>query len=46
MKLFDSNKQHVLDLYCSKGQITSYKFSWPALGMAYGSRGSVNWGRS
>ena len=36
VELFASDKQHVLDLYCSKGANSSYKFYWPALGMAYG----------
>ena len=36
VELFASNKQHVLDLYCSKGKICSYKFYWPSFGMAYG----------
>ena len=31
-----SDKQHVLDLYCSKGKNCSYKFYWPSFGMAYG----------
>ena len=33
--LFASDKQHVLDLYCSKGKNCSYKFYWPSFGMAY-----------
>ena len=33
---FASDKQHVLDLYCSKGKNCSYKFYWPSFGMAYG----------
>ena len=37
MELFASDKQHVLDLYCSKGKNCSYKFYWPSFGMAYGS---------
>ena len=36
VELFASDKQHVLDLYCSKGEKCSYKFYWPAFGMAYG----------
>ena len=36
MELFASDKQHVLDLYCSKGKNGSYKFYWPSFGMAYG----------
>ena len=31
---FASDKQHVLDLYCSKGKICCYKSYWP-FGMAY-----------
>ena len=36
VELFASDKQHVLDLYCSKGNNCSYKFYWPSFGMAYG----------
>ena len=36
MELFASDTQHVLDLCCGKGQSSSYKFCWPALGPAYG----------
>ena len=36
VELFASNKQHVLDLYCSKGKNCSYRFYWPSFGMAYG----------
>ena len=36
MELFASDKQHVLDLYCSKGQNCCHKFYWPSFGMAYG----------
>ena len=36
VELFASDKQHVLDLYCSKGKNCSYKFYWPFFGMAYG----------
>ena len=36
VELFASDKQHVLDLYCSKGKNCSYKFYWPSFGMAYG----------
>ena len=35
LALFASDKQHVLDLYCSKGKNCSYKFYWPSFGMAY-----------
>ena len=33
---FASDKQHVLDRYCSKAENCSYKFYWPSFGMAYG----------
>ena len=36
VELFASDKQHVLDLYCSKGQNCCYKFYWSSFGMAYG----------
>ena len=36
MELFASDKQHVLDLYCSKGRCCCYQFYWPSFGMAYG----------
>ena len=35
-ELFASDKQHVLDLYCSKGNNCCYKFYWPSFWMAYG----------
>ena len=35
VELFANNKQHVLDLYCSKGKNCSYKCYWPSFGMAY-----------
>ena len=35
VELFASDKQHVLDLYCSKGKNCRYKFYWPSFGMAY-----------
>ena len=35
VELFASDKQHVLDLYCSKGHNCCYRSSWPSLGMAY-----------
>ena len=35
LELFASDKQHVLDLYCSKGKNCCYKFYWPSFGMAY-----------
>ena len=36
VEVFASDKQHVLDLYCSKGSNSSYQFHWPALRIAYG----------
>ena len=36
VELFASDKQHVPDLYCSKGKSCCYKFYWPSFGMAYG----------
>ena len=36
VELFASNKQHVLDLYCSKGKNCCHKFYWPPLRIAYG----------
>ena len=36
VELFASDKQHVLDLYCSKGKNCCYKFYSPSFGMAYG----------
>ena len=41
MELFAGDKQHVLDLYCSKGTNCCYKFYWPSSGMAYGELGKV-----
>ena len=38
VELFTSDKQHVLDLYCSKGKNCCYKFYWPSFGMAYGNQ--------
>ena len=35
LELFASDKQHVLDLYCSKGKNCCYKFYWPSFKMAY-----------
>ena len=35
VELFASDKQHVLDLYCSKGKICCYKFYWRSFGTAY-----------
>ena len=34
LELFASDKQYVLNLYCSKGKNCSYKFYWPCFGMA------------
>ena len=36
VELFASDKQHVLDLFCSKGKKCCYKFYLPSFGMAYG----------
>ena len=38
VELFASDKQHVLDLYCSKGKNCCYKFYWPSFGMADGNQ--------
>ena len=38
-QLFVTDKQHVLDLYCSKGRNCCYRFYWPSFGMAYGNPG-------
>ena len=35
VELFASDKQHVLDLYCSKGEDYSCKLYWPSFEMAY-----------
>ena len=35
VELFASDKQHVLDLYCSRGKSCCYKFYWPSFGMIY-----------
>ena len=35
VELFASDKQHVLDIYCSKGKTCCYKLYWPSFGMAY-----------
>ena len=35
VELFASDKQHVLDLYCSKGKNCCYQFYWHSFGMAY-----------
>ena len=34
VELFGSDKQHILDLYCSKGKNCCYKFYWPSFRMA------------
>ena len=36
VEFFASDKQHVLDLYCSRGKNCSYKFYWSSFGIAYG----------
>ena len=36
VELSASDKQLVLDLYCSKGKSCCYKLYWPSFGMAYG----------
>ena len=36
VELFASDKQHVLELYCSKGKNCSYKFYWLSFGIACG----------
>ena len=35
LESFPSDKQHVLDLYCSSGKTCCYKLYWPSLRMAY-----------
>ena len=35
VELFASDKQHVLDLYCTKEQNCCYELYWPSFGMAY-----------
>ena len=46
-ELFASDKQHVLDLYCSKGKkIAATNFTGPLSGRPTETPGSVNWGRS
>ena len=39
VELFASDKQHVFDLYCSKGKHCCYKFYGPSFGMAYANPG-------
>ena len=36
MQLSASDKQHLFDLYSSKGRNCCYEFDWPCFGMAYG----------
>ena len=36
VEFFASERQHVLDLYCSREKNCSYKFYWPSFRMAYG----------
>ena len=36
VELFASDKQHVLDVYCSPGVSSSYKFYWPSFILSYG----------
>ena len=36
VELFASDKQHVLELYCSKEKNCCHKFYWPSFGMVYG----------
>ena len=45
VELFASDKQHVLDLYCSKGKNRCYKFYWPSFRMAYGKQRFSELGR-
>ena len=35
VQVFANDKQHILDLYCSKGSIYCYQSYWPSFGMAY-----------
>ena len=46
VELFASDKQHVLDLYCSKERTAATNFTGPLLGWPTGTPGSVNWSRS
>ena len=46
VELFASDKQHVLDLYCSKGKIAAISFTGPFSGWPTGTQDSVNWGMS
>ena len=44
--LFASDKQHVLDLYCSKGKTAATNVTGPLSGWPTRTPGLVNWGRS
>ena len=46
VELFASDKQHDLDLYCSKATNWCYKFYWPSFGIAYGNPRFSELGRS
>ena len=46
VELFASEKQHVLDIYCSKGKIPTINFTGPLSGSPTGTEDSVKWGRS
>ena len=46
VELFASDKQHVYDLYCSKGRTAATNFTGPHSGWPTGNPDSVNWGRS
>ena len=46
VELLASDKQHVLDLYCSKGKTAATNFTGPHSGWPTGTPGLVNWGRS
>ena len=35
VQVFTNDKQHILDLYCSKGSICCYQSYWPSFEMAY-----------
>ena len=45
VELFASDKQHVMDLYCSKGKNCCYQFYWPSSGMAYGNPRFIQFGK-
>ena len=46
LELFASDKQNVLDLYCSREKIAATNFTGPLSGWPTGTPGSVNWGSS